>query len=134
MAYDVAPGDAEGDERGREAKATAVRLGAGEDGVVVDDGGAVAEDGGRALQEAQRRERAPVRRICAELARAIDVVCLALPRWWYFPEVGYAHLLPRPTASVQVQPAQTDNAFIPSTENIFRGYETTELGLKLSTF
>ena len=70
-AYDVAAGDAEGDERGGEAEAAPVRLGPGVDGVVVDDGGAVAEDGGRTLQEAQRRERARVRRIRAEIAHAM---------------------------------------------------------------
>jgi len=65
-AYDVAAGDAEGDERGGEAEASPVCLGPGEDRIVVHDGGAVAEDGGRTLQEAQRRERARVRRIGAE--------------------------------------------------------------------
>ena len=57
-AYDIAAGDAEGDERGGEAEASPVCLRPGEDRVVVDDGGAVAEDGGRTLQESQRRERA----------------------------------------------------------------------------
>ena len=65
-AYDVAAGDAEGDERGGEAEG----LGPGEDGVVVDDGGAVAAHGGRALDEAQRRERARVGRIGTEPVHA----------------------------------------------------------------
>jgi hypothetical protein len=69
-AYDVAAGDAEGDERGGEAEAAPVRLGPGVDGVVVDDGGAVAVHGGGALQEAQRRERAGVGRIRAEPVHA----------------------------------------------------------------
>jgi len=69
-AYDVAAGDAEGGERGGEAEASAVRLGPGEDGVVVDDGGAVAEHGRRAVQEAQRRERARVGRVRAEPVHA----------------------------------------------------------------
>uniref|UniRef100_A0A0A9AD90 Uncharacterized protein n=1 Tax=Arundo donax TaxID=35708 RepID=A0A0A9AD90_ARUDO len=68
--HDVAAGDAEGDERGGEAEASAEGLGPGEDRVVVDDGGAVAEHRGRALQEAQRRERARVRRIRAEPVHA----------------------------------------------------------------
>ena len=70
-AYDVAAGDAEGDERGGEAEASPVCLGPGEDRVVVDDAGAVGEDGGRTLQEAQRRERARVGRIRGEIARAM---------------------------------------------------------------
>ena len=69
-AYDVAAGDAEGDERGGEAEAAAEGLGPGEDGVVVDDGGAVAAHGGRALDEAQRRERARVGRIGTEPVHA----------------------------------------------------------------
>ena len=69
-AYDVAAGDAEGDERGGEAEAAAEGLGPGEDGVVVDDGGAVAAHGGRALDEAQRRERARVGRVRAEPVHA----------------------------------------------------------------
>ncbi len=74
-AHDVAAGDAEGgDERGGEAEAAAVGLRPREDGVVVDDGRAVAEHGGGALQEAQRRERARVGRVGAELVhdRRVD--------------------------------------------------------------
>ena len=70
-AYDVAAGDAEGDERGGEAEASPLCLGPGEDRVVVHNGGAVAKDGGRTLQEAQQRERAQVRRIRAEIAHAM---------------------------------------------------------------
>ena len=66
-AYDVAAGDAEGDEGGGEAEAAAEGLGPGEGGAVVDDGGAVAEHGGRAHQKPQRRERARVGRVRAEL-------------------------------------------------------------------
>jgi hypothetical protein len=71
VAYDVAAGDAEGDKRGGEPEASSVCLGPGEDRVVVHNGGAVAEDGGRTLQEAQRRERARVCRIRAEIAHAM---------------------------------------------------------------
>jgi hypothetical protein len=81
VAYDVAAGDAEGDERGGEAEASPVRLGPGEDGVVVDDGGAVAEHGGRALQEAQRRERARVGRVRAEPVHAAAGVAGAGGGW-----------------------------------------------------
>ncbi|KAM0945266.1 hypothetical protein DsansV1_C10g0100871 [Dioscorea sansibarensis] len=59
-----------GEGRG-ESQATAVSLGPGVGGRVVDDGGAVAIDGGGALEEGERGESAAVRRVGAETIHAV---------------------------------------------------------------